>query len=298
MLGKVYFIILKSKVSILLLGTIICVNACQWKQNNGSINNYSGQQSTNATALVLDTAAQQPNNTLETNLYETPYMDTVCIFALIKDKSKSFSYKNDTLEVQYGNLFSPKQKHLMIRFKARDYYSEFFWFYIPQKHQFERIFSYRQGLLTYQCYKIYDVNGDGLKDFAVQWHPASGGTDSYNIYLLKRDEINFTDEFSFHDAYFDSKRRIVLEPQIGYGIYKIKWKNRYILDTIQSVHYCDSPESYFSSDSVNIRNNCKNCFLVDYTKNKKVSFIDSIPAEYDSLFKNEEFKRSKYDCKK
>ncbi|MGC3946473.1 MAG: hypothetical protein QM762_18445 [Chryseolinea sp.] len=95
--------------------------------------------------------------------------------------------------------------------------------------------------MTYINDTIRDVNGDGFKDFLVNWYPSAGCclSDIYNVYLNLPYKNIFSDDYEFINPTFSPKEKIIRG--IGYGhpgeveLYKYKWNNLEI-DTVEFIH--------------------------------------------------------------
>jgi len=107
---------------------------------------------------------------------------------------------------------------------------------------FERVVSHEQWALTYVGDTIQDINGDGLKDFVVNWYGATGCCLKAfsNVYLLRPDKKSFSNEFEFINPTFSPKEKIIRGVCYGHPgeteMYKYKWNDEKI-DTLEYVYY-------------------------------------------------------------
>ena len=227
-------------------------------------------KSSNISKTVPHISPSQINPTLDTNAFFSK---------VLINPQKDFLYTNDTgsVRIEYGNLFSQRQKHLIVKFWEEGVTK--FYFYVIKSDKIINVLKTEIGS-AYRGYGIFDVNGDVFKDFVLAWYPGSSShtCDPKYVYLLKPDHKYFTERFDFsYPTFLPSQKKVI---EIGYGaippIYKIEWKNKYSTDTIEAIFVCDS----IYNDTLR----CKNYFLVNYRKNKSIYFMDSLSAEYDSIF--------------
>src|ERR1035437_3401209 len=108
-------------------------------------------------------------------------LDKALIIALRNIDLKSFTLEFDseidstfkvTTTMKMDTLFSHKQKHLIIH-RISPYLINID-VYIERNNKFEKVITHEESNLTYVNDTIQDVNGDGQKDFLVNWYGNNG----------------------------------------------------------------------------------------------------------------------------
>lgn len=161
---------------------------------------------------------------------------------------KTFSTQFDTItdqefevsaKLSMGNLFSNRLKHLIIqRHIIGEYYFDI---YLIKDNQFEKVLSHIEGEITYVSDTIQDVNGDGYKDFLIDWYGSSGCClkNFYYVYLFQPESGTFSECHLFINPTFSAREKIVRGVLYGYpgqtGLYKYKW-NETQIDTIEFIY--------------------------------------------------------------
>lgn len=142
-------------------------------------------------------------------------------------------------ELVFGNLFSPKSKHLLMRrYTDLECIIDVF---IKENDTLKHLLTHTQDDLTFIGDTIFDVNGDNLKDFVVQWYPSSGccRRNIQTVYLFQTTE-DFSEQFEFVNATFSPQEGIIRGVQYGHphetGLYKFKWNGAEI-DSIEFIYH-------------------------------------------------------------
>jgi len=108
--------------------------------------------------------------------------------------------------------------------------------------QFSKVLSHKESDMTYVNDTIRDINGDGLKDFVVNWYGSSGCCLKAfsNVYLLRPDKKTFSNDFEFINPTFSPKEKIIRGVCYGHPgeteMYKYKW-NGEAVDTLEYISY-------------------------------------------------------------
>ena len=88
---------------------------------------------------------------------------------------------------------------------------------------------------------IFDVNGDGYRDFVIHWYPSSGCclADVYNVYLYQPDTLKFSADYEFVNPTFYPKEQIIRGVAYGHSgtvpLYKYQWRGAEV-DTIEYIY--------------------------------------------------------------
>ena len=153
-----------------------------------------------------------------------------------KDKNK-FTLQSDSLTIRYGYLFSPNEKHLIIRRTfpiavQTDIYK-------LQNNEFVKVCTKEMHPMAFIDDTIQDVNGDHLGDYLFHWYPMSGCCERniYNVFLLN-DNGDFTKEIEFVNPIFSAKEKVIRGRRYGHEtpLYKFKWNGNKV-DTIEFIYF-------------------------------------------------------------
>jgi hypothetical protein len=143
------------------------------------------------------------------------------------------------VDILIGKLFSDDRKYFLLRRHVP--WATYLDLYKITNDKTEKLITREQGGMTYMGDTIFDVNGDGHKDFLVHWYPSSGccKRDIYNVYLSLPDKEKFTNDYEFMNPTFSAKEGIIRGIEYGHpgevGLYKYKW-NALQVDTIEFIY--------------------------------------------------------------
>lgn len=162
-----------------------------------------------------------------------------------KDFSEGFEVTSDSIfnvdvKIDYRNHFDSKMKHLIIRRYSPG--SVQFDILLKEGNKFKSILSHEQWALTYTGDTIQDINGDGIKDFVVNWYAAAGCCLKANsdVFILRSDFKSFSDITNFLNPTFSPKERVIRGICYGHPgeteMYKFKWNGEKI-DTVEYVSF-------------------------------------------------------------
>lgn len=136
--------------------------------------------------------------------------------------------------------FSKENPHLIIRRNTPGaIYIDVF---SKKNNRINKVISHEQWNMTYVNDTIRDVNGDGLKDFIVNWYGSSGCCLKAfsNIYLLRPDKKTFSNNIEFINPTFSPKEKIIRGVCYGHPseteMYKYKWNGEKV-DTLEYISY-------------------------------------------------------------
>jgi len=157
--------------------------------------------------------------------------------------SKTFKYRTKSIsdistDVVIGQLFSKKQRHVLIRRKSdADVYLNI---YTIKEKELELALFYEEIRLVYTSDTIQDVNGDDQPDFLINWYGSVGCClkNFYNVYLFQKNNSKFSEMYEFINPTFSAKEKMVRG--VGYGhpgatyLYKFRW-NGFNIDTLEYI---------------------------------------------------------------
>ena len=185
-----------------------------------------------------------------------------------------------TVEIILKDHFTKNIPHLIIR--RIDPSSIYTAIYSLKGDKFEKVMSHDQWAMEYMSDTIRDINGDGLKDFVVNWYGVNGCCLKAfsNIYLLRPDKNNFSSSFTFINPTFSPKERIIRG--ICYGhlgdteMYKYKWSGEKI-DTLEYVSY-EKNEEGVKTGKVIVSTD------LPYLRTSKIKrVLKTVPPEYQTI---------------
>ncbi|MCL9807047.1 hypothetical protein NAT51_16045 [Flavobacterium amniphilum] len=144
------------------------------------------------------------------------------------------------VKISSGFFFSKNSPHLIIRRNTpNDAYIDVF---SKTGKEYKKVLSHKQWLMTYTGDTLQDINGDGLKDFVVNWYGSSGCClkGFSNVYLQRKDQKSFSQGFEFINPTFSPKEGMIRGICYGHPgeteMYKYKWNGEQV-DTIEYVSY-------------------------------------------------------------
>lgn len=214
------------------------------------------------------------------------------LIADLKGKSTNKSFK-DSLKIEDENLgnitviynydfhFSKSERQLIVhRYGPGDTYIDIF---AKTKDGYSRLVNYKHWSLEYSGDTIHDVNGDGLKDFVVNWYGSNGCCLKAfsDVHLARSDYSSFTESIEFINPTFSPKEGVIRGVEYGHPgeteIYKYKWKGE-SYDTLEYVHFQVDKEGKKTGNVV-ISN-----FYPYHEKYKVLRLLKSAPKEYQSIY--------------
>lgn len=118
--------------------------------------------------------------------------------------------------IEIGQLFKDNQKYFLLRRHLPS--ATYLDLYKIKGDKSEKLIEREQEGMTYIRDTIFDVNGDGHKDFLVHWYPSSGccRRNVYNVYLNQPSKENFTSDYQFINPTFSAKEKIIRGVQYGH----------------------------------------------------------------------------------
>lgn len=218
---------------------------------------------------ILKDALKISESTLGKHKFEIEYDTTTKGYIPVKVK------------IIFSNMFTSSNQHLMIERETPGF--KYFDIYTQDSKGLIKVLSHQQWMITYENDTIWDVNGDGFRDFVVNWYGSSGCCLKAfsNVYLLRNDLKSFSRNFEFINPTFSPTEKIIRGVDYGQpgetDMYKYKWNGEQV-DTVEYI--------YFGQDSSGYH---KNKIYVSTKEprddNPKTSHrIDKIPIEYAKIF--------------
>lgn len=213
--------------------------------------------------------------------------------ALSKIKSKSFnssfkqSYQafpdsiyNVDVKIDYDYHFSNKIRHLIIhRFSPGSAQIDI---YSRTDKGLEKILSHDQWALEYTGDTIVDINGDGNKDFVVNWYGSTGCCLKAHaeVYLIRPELDSFSKAAHFINPTFSANEKVIRGVCYGHPgeteLYKYKWSGERI-DTLEYVAY-ELDEKGKRTGKVIISNQ-----YPFHDKYRIIRTVNNVPTEYKGI---------------
>ncbi len=177
----------------------------------------------------LNNAIKIANQNIDLDRFKKEYVETM----------PDSSYQVE-VSVRSDFYFTKENPHLIIRRNTPS--SIYIDIFSKKDNHFLKVLSHEQWDMTYVNDTIQDINGDGLKDFVVNWYGSSGCCLKAfsNVYLLRPDKKTFSNNFEFINPTFSPKDKII--KGVCYGqpgeteMYKYKW-NGETVDTMEYISY-------------------------------------------------------------
>lgn len=150
-----------------------------------------------------------------------------------------------TTKLTVGKAFD-NRKYLIIKRESSNFYIDI---YLVKGNYFEKVINHEQWGMTYVKDSIQDINGDGKKDFLINWYGASGCClkNFIDVYL-QRSDGTFSKMFEFSNPTFSVAEQIIRGVTYGHpgesALYKYKW-NQLEIDTIEYVYWNTSKDGHF-----------------------------------------------------
>ncbi|WP_432670217.1 XAC2610-related protein [Flavobacterium sp. SM2513] len=176
--------------------------------------------------------------------------------------------------------FSKENPHLIIRRNTPG--SIYIDIFSKKGSRINKVISHEQWNMTYVNDTIRDINGDGLKDFVVNWYGSSGCCLKAfsNIYLLRPDKKTFSKNIEFINPTFSPKEKIIRGVCYGHPgeteMYKYKWIAEKV-DTLEYISYQKSDKGVKTGKVI---------ISTDQPygdKNKILKIVNSVPTEYRKI---------------
>jgi len=184
------------------------------------------------------------------------------------------------VEISFDYHFTKLYPHLIIRRHGPN--AVYIDIYSKGDSKFKKVLSHEQWTMTYVNDTIRDINGDGLKDFVLNWYGSTGCClkGFSNIYLLRPEKKGFSNNLEFINPTFSPKEKIIRGVCYGHPgeteMYKYKW-NGETVDTLEYIYY-EKNENGEKTGKIIVSN------LRPYVdRNKVLKRLNSVPNEYKKI---------------
>ena len=220
-------------------------------------------------AEILNEALNIATQNIDKDTFHTEYVRIVDV-----------GYYEVQVEINLGYHFTKNYSHLIIRRSGVD--AEKIDIYSKDNNTFEKVLSHKQWEMTYVNDTIKDINGDGLKDFVVNWYGAAGCCLKAfsNVYLLRPDKKTFSSDFEFINPTFSPEEKIIRGVCYGHPgeteMYKYQWNGESV-DTLEYVSY-ERNQNGEKTEKIII--STKRPYEDD---NKVLKYLNSVPSEYKKI---------------
>lgn len=199
-----------------------------------------------------------------------------------KKQYEVFLDDSSTVKVQMNSdyYFTNKYSHLIIRRKQPN--NVFIDIYSKINGKFQRVISHKQWEMTYINDKIKDINGDGQRDFIVNWYGSTGCClkGFSNVYLLRSDQQSFSKDLEFINPTFSPQEKMIRGICYGHPgeteMYKYKWNGEKV-DTLEYISYEKTEKGQKTGKIISSTSRP----FKDGSKAVKV--LNSIPIEYKKI---------------
>ena len=198
------------------------------------------------------------------------------------DRVVDNGYYDVKVEINLDYHFTKDYSHLIIR-RSGDPGNVYIDIYSKNNNTFEKVLSHEQWEFTYRYDTIQDINGDGLKDFVVNWYGSIGCClRAFSaVYLLRPDKQTFSNEFEFINPKFSPKEKIIRGICYGHPgeteMYKYKWNGEKV-DTLEYVYY-EKNQNGDKTGKIIISTKRFPC----EENNKILKRLNSVPNEYKKI---------------
>lgn len=183
------------------------------------------------------------------------------------------------IKIKIGSLFNDNQKYFLL--SRRNDWEKYLDLYRIVGDKVETLIEIEHDDECNLRDTIFDVNGDGFKDFLVHWYPSSGCCirDIYGVYLYQSNTGKFTEVYEFINPTFSPKEKIIRGVCYGHPgeteLYKYKW-NGETVDTVEYIYYQKNDQGEITG--VISSNNSPNS-----SKKNKTKLLKSVPNEYKTI---------------
>lgn len=186
---------------------------------------------------------------------------------------------NVQVEISLDNHFTKLYPHLIIRMHGQT--NVYINIYAKTDKGFQNVVSHDEWTMSYMNDTIRDINGDGRKDFVVNWYGMNGCCLKAfsNVYLLRQDQKRFSENFEFINPTFSPKEKVIRGVCYGHPgeteMYKYKWNGEKV-DTLEYVSYQRNENGKTGKIILSTGSPYDN-------KSRILKTLNSVPAEYKKI---------------
>lgn len=150
------------------------------------------------------------------------------------------SLYNVDVTLQSDHFFSATEKHLIIHMRSP--VENIYNVYLVQDKAFTKVASHKQGGSGITTDTLQDVNGDGIKDYLINWYGNTGCClkNFYAVYLYQPQSGTFSNGYEFINPTFSAKEQVIRGVEYGHpgetSMYKYKW-NGLQVDTLEYIYF-------------------------------------------------------------
>ena len=143
---------------------------------------------------------------------------------------------NDSVQVEHGNLFTNGVKHAYFKYEAKS--GTHVKIFSLASTQPRLILYYDIGSMNFISDSIFDINGNGMRDFAVHWYPSSGCclADAFDCYVYNAETDKFSKQFHILNPTFRPENKTTFSMDYGHPgetmFYEFKWDDKDSMDTL------------------------------------------------------------------
>lgn len=240
-------------VNLLAMLILMIFTACRQSENRAKVNIQKTEETNNEHKGLL-TAAERQKQIAEENRIDSLRFDKALkdAFKIAKPIFESDIFKMEyelqpddssfaiKIEMLIGTIFDDDKKYFLVhRRTSWGPLETYINLYQIIDGQAQKLIERKQE--GYIRDTIFDVNGDGHKDFLVHSYSAVGccKRDIYNVYLNQPEKGTFTTDYEFINPTFSAKEKIIRGVEYGHPgeaeLYKYKWDGLAV-DTIEFIY--------------------------------------------------------------
>lgn len=208
--------------------------------------------------VKTDNRQSAPNKDLPAVQIDPNNADSLCMESILKEAidsaytnmplgrfKKEFvsicdSLYNVDVTLQSDYFFSPTEKHLIIHMRSPG--ENIYNIYLVQDKSFIKVASHNQGGSGSTTDTLQDVNGDGIKDYLINWYGNTGCClkNFYAVYLYQPQSGTFSTGYEFINPTFSAQEKVIRGVEYGHpgetSLYKYKW-NGLQVDTLEFIYF-------------------------------------------------------------
>ncbi|MGB0839280.1 MAG: hypothetical protein ACPGXL_04015 [Chitinophagales bacterium] len=279
------------------IATLILLSACHQKQEEQIENKHQQEKNTSKGRAYMERQWGEDDIRLDSVLQEATsfakrHIGKDTMFRVAYEATPDTSH-SVSVTIAFDHFFSKKSKHLIIRREgvhavgveqetAIMIYTNIY--AIDENKQLSEVLAHDQWDMEYVSDTIRDINGDGRKDFTVNFYGVNGCClKSFSVvYLLRADYKGFSDGNEFINPTFSPKEGVVRGVRYGHPketeMYKFKW-HRESLDTIEYLFFQQDENGKYTGKFIRAPK-----LNFELSSKDKIDILDAPPKEYESIY--------------